>query len=199
MPTVLFVWFDYQLNGTLVALLRLRRNARGDGRVLTWLILALRRLQNRRLLERLLLLWTLCGITVFALNARSVVHLNFWSLRVRSVCADAVFLGDAHAARSTVGRRHHLSRSRLADSLFSTKTPPTPVYTSNTAAVMLLTVISGYLIARRIRDYRVTALVAQHKLEHQARTDALTGIANRRRSWMPHNRSCRESIAMSRR
>jgi diguanylate cyclase (GGDEF)-like protein len=64
--------------------------------------------------------------------------------------------------------------------LFFYKQPPTAVYTSNTAAVMLLTVISGYLIARRIRDYRIDALVAQLKLEHQARTDALTGIANRR-------------------
>jgi len=178
-PTVLFVWFDYQLNGTTWLFYGFVAMRVAMASYSLWLIFALRRLQNRRLLERLLLLWTLCGITVFALNALGRPP-EFFGHYVFEVFALMLFFSAMPmqpGAQLAVGITYLVVALPI---LFFYKQPPTAVYTSNTAAVMLLTVISGYLIARRIRDYRVDALVAQLKLEHQARTDALTGIANRR-------------------
>ena len=43
-----------------------------------------------------------------------------------------------------------------------------------------MTLIAGYLIALRIEKYRRAAVVATRELEAVARTDALTGVANRR-------------------
>lgn len=178
-PTVLFVWFDYQLNGTswpFYGFVAMRLAIAGYS---LWLIVALRRPQNRRLLEWQLLLWTLCGITAFALNALGRPP-EFFGHYVFEVFALMLFFSAMPMqprAQLAVGITYLAVALPI---LFLYKKPPTAVYTTNTAAVMLLTVISGYLIARRIRDYRVAALLAQYKLEHQARTDALTGIANRR-------------------
>lgn len=64
--------------------------------------------------------------------------------------------------------------------LFLYKKPPLALYTGNVLFVLLLTVVSGYLISVRIDRYRTSALAARLELEAQARTDPLTGIANRR-------------------
>lgn len=60
------------------------------------------------------------------------------------------------------------------------KTPPLPIYNPLLAFFLSLTVGSGYLISRRIDGYRRVAFAAQLELQRQARTDSLTGIANRR-------------------
>jgi len=124
-------------------------------------------------------LWTLCGIAAFAFNALGRPP-EFFGHYVFEVFALMLFFSAMPMqpkAQLAVGIAYLAVALPI---LFLYKQPPNAVYTSNTAAVMLLTVVSGYLIARRIRDYRFAALLAQLKLEHQARTDALTGIANRR-------------------
>lgn len=64
--------------------------------------------------------------------------------------------------------------------LFFVKEPTHPLYVPNTAFLLPMTLIAGYLIALRIEKYRRAAVVATRELEAVARTDALTGIANRR-------------------
>ena len=58
-PTILFVWFDYKLNGTTWLFYGFVAMRLAMASYSLWLIFALRRLQDRHLLERLLLLWTL--------------------------------------------------------------------------------------------------------------------------------------------
>lgn len=69
--------------------------------------------------------------------------------------------------------------------LYVYKRPPTMVYVSSTTLLLLATLVCGTLISRRMHQYRVAALMAHLKLEEQARTDSLTGVANRR-AFMDH-------------
>ena len=64
--------------------------------------------------------------------------------------------------------------------LFFHKEAPLPLYTSNVLYVVLLTVFSAYLLSMRIHGYRRAAFELLRVAEAQARTDALTGISNRR-------------------
>lgn len=64
--------------------------------------------------------------------------------------------------------------------LYGYKQPPTSVYFSSTTLLLLATLACGTLISLRMHRYRVAALTAHLKLAAQARTDSLTGVANRR-------------------
>ena len=64
--------------------------------------------------------------------------------------------------------------------LYVYKQPPTSVYFSSTTLLLLATLACGTLISLRMHRYRVAALTAHLKLAAQARTDSLTGVANRR-------------------
>lgn len=64
--------------------------------------------------------------------------------------------------------------------LYVYKQPPTPVYFSSTTLLLAATLACGTLISLRMHRYRVAALTAHLKLTAQARTDSLTGVANRR-------------------
>lgn len=64
--------------------------------------------------------------------------------------------------------------------LFFVKVRTHPLYLTNTAFLLPMTLIAGYLMALRIENDRRAAVIATRELEAVARTDALTGIANRR-------------------
>ena len=64
--------------------------------------------------------------------------------------------------------------------LFFFKRSTEALYVANTAFLLPMTLIAGYLIALRIERYRRAAVIATRELEVMARTDALTGVANRR-------------------
>ena len=113
-------------------------------------------------------------------------------------CADAVFsaMPMQPGAQLAVGITYLVVALPI---LFFLQAAPTAVYTSNTAAVMLLTVISGYLIARRIRDYRVDALVAQLKRAPGPHRRAYrhcqpTGVPRRRASGVVASQSSRIAV-----
>lgn len=64
--------------------------------------------------------------------------------------------------------------------LFLHKRPPVPLYAYIVVLMTILSVWCGHLISARIHRYRRATLAAQIELEHQARTDPLTGAINRR-------------------
>lgn len=69
--------------------------------------------------------------------------------------------------------------------LYVYKRPTTSVYISSTTLLLAATLACGTLISRRMHRYRVAALTAHLRLEALARTDSLTGVANRR-AFMDH-------------
>lgn len=85
--------------------------------------------------------------------------------------------------------------------LYVYKQPPTPVYFSSTTLLLLATLACGTLISLRMHRYRVAALTAHLKLAAQARTDSLTGVANRRafmdRVTLDVSRCAREHLPLS--
>lgn len=178
-PTCLFLWFDYRIYGLspmFYGFLAMRMILVAYS---IWLWRALGRLTSVRRVDRLLLVWSVMGVLVILVNAVGRPS-DFFGHYVFEVFVLLVFFSAAPMKpRSQLG----IGLFYLAGALpilFFYKRPPSDIYTSNTVFVLLLTVVSGYLISRRIVQYRVEVLEARLSLELQARTDSLTGIANRR-------------------
>jgi len=178
-PTVVFAWFDLRLYGVSDAFFGFTVVRVTFTIYSLWLAFSLRRLQDRRLVERLLFLWTLWGVAVLAFNALGRPP-DFFGHYVLEVFALMLFYSAMPMPLTMQGIVGLIYLAMAMPILFFYKKPPTAIYTINTAMVMCLTVFSGYLIARRIRGLRIDALGARLLLEEQVRTDALTGIANRR-------------------
>ena len=178
-PALAFVWFDYALYGLSdvfywFALLR--------GVLLVysaWLWRYLPQVKDAERADRWLMLWGVLGILVIFVNAigRPRAYYGHYVFEVFALllyCA-AVPMPPIKQLALTL---FYLPIA-LAILLFY-KTPPMAIYTGNVLFVLVLSVVSGYLISKRIDRYRMAAFAAQLDLEHQARTDSLTGIANRR-------------------
>jgi diguanylate cyclase (GGDEF)-like protein len=178
-PTCLFLWFDYRLYGltaTFYGFLAMRAALVAYS---VWLWWALGRLTSVRLVDRLLLAWSVLGVLVIQVNALGRPP-DFFGHYVFEVFVLLVFFSAAPMQpRSQLGIGVLYLLGALPILLFY-KRPPSDIYTSNTIFVLLLTVVSGYLISRRIVQYRIEVLQARLSLELQARTDSLTGISNRR-------------------
>lgn len=139
----------------------------------------LRTLRDYRRLDRLMLGWSLVGLVVVFLNVfgRPADYFGHYAFEVFAIL---VFFA---ACPLPPRRQLIVAVAYLLPSIFlllNYKTRSLPFYTSNLLFVLVLSVISGYLISARINRYRMSAFRAQRNLEMQARSDPLTGIANRR-------------------
>lgn len=178
-PNIAFIGFDYALFGLSskfygLAILRAVLLAYS-----AWLWAHLPRVTEAKLGDRWLMLWGVLGIIVTLVNA-IVRPTEYYGHYVFEVFALLLFYT---AVPMPPNKQLALTLLYLPIALailFFYKTPPLAIYTSNVAFVLILSVASGYLISKRIDRYRLTAFTAQLHLEHQARTDPLTGIANRR-------------------
>ncbi len=178
-PVAVFAWFDYALFGlssTFYAFAALRVVLLGYS---AWLWAYLPRVTVATLADRWLLLWGVLGILVMFINAIGRPT-EYYGHYVFEVFALLMFYA---ALPMPPNKQLALTLFYLPIALailFFYKTPPLAIYTGTVAFVPVLSVASGFLISRRIDRYRMAAFAAQLHLEHQAQTDPLTGIANRR-------------------
>lgn len=179
LPVTVFIGFDYAVFGrsskfyafAALRLLQLIYSA--------WLWAELSRVKDATRADRWLMIWWLLGTLVILATAlgRPTDYFGHYVFEVFTLlffCAAVPMPPNKQLALMLL----YLPFS-LGILLFY-KTPPIAIYTTNAVFMLLLTVGSGYLISRRIDSYRMSAFVAQLDLERQARSDALTGIANRR-------------------
>ncbi|MBL8311667.1 MAG: GGDEF domain-containing protein [Burkholderiales bacterium] len=178
-PNIIFAWIDYTVIGpgrmlhvymTLRAILVVFSAA-------LWHYL--RTLRDFRRLDWLMLLWSLTGLAVIFLNVfgRPVDYFGHYAFEVFAVLVFFAACPLPPSKQVIVAACYLLPSIVL---LLNYKTRSLPFYTSNLLFVMVLAVISGYLISVRINRYRMSAFEAQRNLELQAKSDPLTGIANRR-------------------
>ena len=178
-PVVVFVWFDYALFGLsskfyLFAALRVV--------LLTysaWLWSYLPRVTVATVADRWLMLWGILGVLIMSINAigRPTEYYGHYVFEVFALLMLYAAL-PMPPTKQLVLTLLYLPVA-LAILIFY-KTPPLAIYTGTVSFVLVLSVASGFLISRRIDRYRMAAFAAQLHLEHQAQTDPLTGIANRR-------------------
>ncbi len=178
-PNLAFIGFDYALLGVsskfyVFALLRVVLLGYS-----AWLWTYLPRVTEATHADRWLTLWGVLGILITLCNAigRPTEYYGHYVFEVFALLLlyTAVPMPPNKQLALTL-----LYLPLALALLFFYKTPPLAIYTSNVAFVLILSVVSGYLISKRIDSYRMAAFTAQLDLEHQARTDPLTGIANRR-------------------
>lgn len=178
-PAIVFVWFDYALFGfssQFFVFVALRAVLLA---YTAWLWTYLQRLRVATRADRLIMLWGVLGILITLINAIGRPT-EYYGHYVFEVFALLVFYA---AVPLPPNKQLVITLLYLAVSLavlFLYKTPPLAIYTGSVAFVLVLSVVSGYLISRRIDRYRMAAFVAQIHLERQARTDPLTNISNRR-------------------
>lgn len=178
-PVTAFIWFDHALYGwstEFYAFAALR------GVLLAysaWLWIYLPRVTEAQVADRWLMLWGVLGIMVILVNAigRPTAYYGHYVFEVFALLLYYAAV-PMPPNKQLVLTLFYLPFS-LAILLFY-KTPPMPIYTGNVLFVLVLSVVSGYLISKRIDRYRMAAFVAQLDLARQASTDPLTGIANRR-------------------
>lgn len=178
-PNLGFISFDYALFGfsTMfyvfigLRLLHVSYSA--------WLWFFLPRLDNATIAYRYMAVWCHLGVAIILINAlgRPAAYFGHYVFEVYAmlVLFAAVPLPPKLQLSAALT---YLPFSLYI--LFAYKAPPLALYTGNVVFVLVLTVVSGYLISTRIQRYRMSALAARIELEAQARTDPLTGIANRR-------------------
>ena len=178
-PVTAFIAFDYQVFGgstTFYALAALRLL---QLLYAVWLWVILPRISDPKRADRWLMIWWLLTIllmfiTAFARPTDYYGHYLFDIFTLLFFCVAVPLPPKKQLALMSF----YLPFS-LAILIFY-KTPPLAIYNPLLAFFLSLTVGSGYLISRRIDGYREVAFAAQLGLQQQARTDALTGIANRR-------------------
>ena len=179
LPVTAFIGFDYEVFGwsskffafAAMRLLQLAYSA--------WLWAKLARVTEGKRADQWLIIWWLLGILAIFATALGrptdyYGHYLFEIFTLLFFCAAVPIPPEKQLALMLL----YLPIT-LAILIFY-KTPPLVIYNPLLAFFLSLTVGSGYLISRRIDGYRMAAFVAQLALQEQARTDSLTGIANRR-------------------
>lgn len=178
-PNVVFAAIDYVVMGMgpkLVIYLALRS-------FLIALSVALwhhlRTLRDFRRLDRLMLSWSLIGLSIIFLNVfgRPADYFGHYAFEVFAILVFFAACPLPPRKQLVVAVAYLLPSLVL---LLNYKARNLPFYTSNLLFVLVLSVISGYLLSMRINRYRMSAFRAQLNLESQAKSDPLTGIANRR-------------------
>ncbi|MCX8099308.1 MAG: GGDEF domain-containing protein [Casimicrobiaceae bacterium] len=147
--------------------------------VSAWFWAVLPRLPEDRPFDGYAMLWALLGLAVMIANA-TIRSPSYFGHYVHEVCALLVFFAatpiSAHR-KLFIGLVYVTAALTL---LLVRKQPPHPLYVPNTVLTILLATVAGYLVALRLDRYRDAALNARLELERAARSDVLTGIANRR-------------------
>lgn len=178
-PIVGFVWSDYVLYGLSTTFYLFVTIRAIHVAYSAWLWHVLPRINDADKSYRLMLIWCFLGVVFLLINAlgRPPEYFGHYVFEVYAVLVlfAAVPLPPAMQLGAAL---MYLPASLLI--LFTYKQAPLPIYNGNVVFVLLLTVVSGYLISLRIHRYRMAVLIARVELEAQARTDPLTGIANRR-------------------
>ena len=179
LPVTAFIAFDYQVFGGstpfyVFAALRLLQLAYS-----AWLWWWLPRVAESKHADHWLRAWWLLAIVLMLITAlgRPTDYYGHYLFDIFTLLFFCV------AVPLPPGQQLALMLSYLPFSLailIFYKVPPLAIYNPLLAFFLSLAVGTGYLISRRIDGYRRIAFAAQLELQRQARTDSLTGIANRR-------------------
>jgi len=180
LPNLGFLWFDLNLYGVgspdFLRFVILRTALMVYS---VWLWWSLPKFGDPQRCDRLMLLWVALGLLVIFVNAyyRPREYFGHYIFEVFAIMAFCTGV-------PLPLRKHVLVASAYAIPtlliLFLHKLPPIPLYTASVFYVVVLTIISALLLSRRIHGYRHAAYTVLRTAEEQARTDSLTGIANRR-------------------
>lgn len=144
-----------------------------------WLLFYLAPNRKVGVLDALIYLWVLIGLAVILLNAYGRPQAYFGHY-VFEVFAMMVFFTAMPLDPLKQLMFGGLYLGLSIPILFFYKKPPMNLYTGNTLFVLVLAVMSGYLISERIQRYRLLAYITGLEKDKLARTDPLTGLANRR-------------------
>jgi len=166
----------------------------GDGATPPWLTLGMRAsflmasvyvwtalpgINRSEHFDRLVIGWSAVGVALLLVNAyaRPADYFGHYLFEIFALMTYFAVVPLQPPAKLAVGALHVVGALTI---LLMFKTPPHPLYLANTVFMLLLTCLAGYLISLRIEKYRRAATFATLELETAARTDALTGVANRR-------------------
>lgn len=178
-PLLPFLYFDYRFFG-LAPIFYLLAGVRLSMLTYTlWLWQHLPRMTQPQQLDRHMLAWSVIGALVL-LFANATRPPEFVGHHVIDVWVVLMFFAAVPLpVRAQLLPGVLFVGGSLALIAFY-KQPPTVVYTFDAVIVLLLSLGCGVMLSARIHRYRRAALKSRVELEHQARTDPLTGIANRR-------------------
>ena len=180
LPNLGFLWFDLNLYGVgspdFLRFVILRTALMVYS---VWLWWALPKFGDPQRCDRLMLLWVALGLLVIFVNAyfRPREYFGHYIFEVFAIMAFCTGVPLPLRKHVLVALAYAIPTLLI---LFLHKLPPIPLYTASVFYVVVLTIISALLLSRRIHGYRHAAYTVLRTAEEQARTDSLTGIANRR-------------------